>query len=200
LTVPCVVTSLLWRPVDGQTYRRANLTKSFELQCFFVRFARRWAWPAHRQVTIVSQGPVRHRNITGCFPEAGLDAMPDGFGPFFRRSGIRGQSLNVPVLSVPLWRLIIASTVHPPCWAFRRRQNRNRNKVKTFGAYTLCYAIVLPGRKSGFRARFRPGPSRERKIGPPAGRKDPGKPGYLVHTSCGQTVARYIRDPGGLRS
>ncbi len=34
----------------------------------------------------------------------------------------------------------------------------------------LCYAIVLPGRTSGFRAGFRPESSRESlKIGPPAG-------------------------------
>ncbi len=35
---------------------------------------------------------------------------------------------------------------------------------------TVCYAIVLSGRKSGFRAGFRPDSSRESlKIGPPAG-------------------------------
>ncbi len=35
---------------------------------------------------------------------------------------------------------------------------------------TLCYAIVLTGRKSGFRARFRPDCYREStEIGPPAG-------------------------------
>ncbi len=35
---------------------------------------------------------------------------------------------------------------------------------------TLCDAIVLPGRKSGFRVEFRPDRNRESpKIGPPAG-------------------------------
>ena len=42
---------------------------------------------------------------------------------------------------------------------------------------TLCYAIVFPDRKSGFRAGFRPDSSRESfKIGPPAaqlGRQEP---------------------------
>ncbi len=38
--------------------------------------------------------------------------------------------------------------------------------------FTLCYAIVLPGRKTGFRAGFRPDYCRERlKICPPAGRR-----------------------------
>ncbi len=37
---------------------------------------------------------------------------------------------------------------------------------------TLCYTIVLPGRKSVFRAGFRTDSSGERlKIGPPAGRR-----------------------------
>ncbi len=36
---------------------------------------------------------------------------------------------------------------------------------------TVCYAIVLPGRKSVFRARFQPDSNRESlKNGPPAGR------------------------------
>ncbi len=39
---------------------------------------------------------------------------------------------------------------------------------------TLCYAIVLPGWKSGFRAGFRSESSRESlKIGPPAGLRQP---------------------------
>ena len=41
----------------------------------------------------------------------------------------------------------------------------------------LCYAMVLPGRKSGFRAGFRPDSSRDSfKIGPPAGRRPIGRP------------------------
>ena len=42
---------------------------------------------------------------------------------------------------------------------------------------TSCYAIMLPGRKSGFRAGFRPDSNRESlKIGPPAGRRPAGGP------------------------
>ncbi len=42
---------------------------------------------------------------------------------------------------------------------------------------TLCYAIVLPGRKSGFRAGCRPETSRENiEIGPPVGRRPAGGP------------------------
>jgi hypothetical protein len=38
--------------------------------------------------------------------------------------------------------------------------------------YTLCYAVMLPGRKSAFRAGLRPGWHREStKIDPPAGRR-----------------------------
>ena len=40
---------------------------------------------------------------------------------------------------------------------------------------TLCYAIVLPSRKSGFRAGFRPDSNRESlKSSPPAGRRPAG--------------------------
>jgi hypothetical protein len=40
---------------------------------------------------------------------------------------------------------------------------------------TLGYAIELPGRNSGFRARFRPDSSRESlNAGPPAGRRPEG--------------------------
>ena len=42
-------------------------------------------------------------------------------------------------------------------------------------SHTLCYAIVLPGRKSVFRAGFRPDSSRESlNIGPPAGLRPAG--------------------------
>ncbi len=42
-------------------------------------------------------------------------------------------------------------------------------------SYTLCYALVLPGRKSGFRAGFRPDSMLEDiKIGPSVGRRPPG--------------------------
>ena len=41
--------------------------------------------------------------------------------------------------------------------------------------HTLCYAIVLPGRKSGFRAGFRPDSIRESiEISPSAGRRPAG--------------------------
>ncbi len=43
--------------------------------------------------------------------------------------------------------------------------------------HTLCEAIVLPSRKAGFRAGFRPDSTQEhRKIGPPAGRRPAGGP------------------------
>ncbi len=42
---------------------------------------------------------------------------------------------------------------------------------------TICYAIVLPGRKTNFRASFRPDSNWESlKIGPPAGRRPAGGP------------------------
>ena len=42
--------------------------------------------------------------------------------------------------------------------------------MKNIKTHTLGYAIVLPGRKSGFRAGFRLDSNRENiKIGPPAG-------------------------------
>ncbi len=45
------------------------------------------------------------------------------------------------------------------------------------GTPTLCYAIVLPGRKSAVRARFWPDCYRESTdIGPPAGRRPAGGP------------------------
>ena len=44
-------------------------------------------------------------------------------------------------------------------------------------APTLGYALLLPGRKSGFRAGFKPDSNRESvKIGPPAGRRPAGLP------------------------
>ena len=62
---------------------------------------------------------------------------------------------------------------------------------------TLCYAIVLPGRKSGFRAGFRPDSSRESiKIGPPAGRagKSVRKTENKNHTKS-ITIQRVILVP-----
>ncbi len=47
--------------------------------------------------------------------------------------------------------------------------------ISTIGSPRLCYAIVLPGRKSGFRAGCRPDSSPESiKIGPPASRRPGG--------------------------
>ncbi len=44
-------------------------------------------------------------------------------------------------------------------------------------AHKLCYAIVFPGRKSGFRAAFRQDSSWERpKLGSPAGLRPAGRP------------------------
>ncbi len=51
---------------------------------------------------------------------------------------------------------------------------------------TLCYAIVLPGRKSGFRVGFQPDAYRESfNIGPPTGRRPAGEPDFLP----GSTIA-----------
>ncbi len=48
-------------------------------------------------------------------------------------------------------------------------------QTKADPSYTLCYAIVLPGRKSAFRAGFWPDCYRERtEIGPPAGGRPAG--------------------------
>ncbi len=47
---------------------------------------------------------------------------------------------------------------------------------------TLCYAIVLPGHKSAFWARFWPDCYREStKIGPPAGRGPAGEPNSVIY-------------------
>ncbi len=46
---------------------------------------------------------------------------------------------------------------------------------------TLCYAMVLPGRKSAFRAGFWPDCYLERtEIGPPAGRRLAGGPNSVL--------------------
>ena len=71
-----------------------------------------------------------------------------------------------------------------PFWDLRRLNKhllRSHRAAKTelptkltlVTSNSLCYTIVLPGRKSGFRAGFRPDSSRERlKIGRPAGRRN----------------------------
>ena len=60
------------------------------------------------------------------------------------------------------------------------------------GGGTLCYAIVLPGRKSGFRAGFRPDSSRGNlKIGPPAGLRPAGGPILMLsRLESGRNPAR----------
>ncbi len=72
-----------------------------------------------------------------------------------------------------------------------------------WGPSTLCYAIVLPGRKSAFRAGFWPDCYREAtEIGPPAGLRPPYfwmvfKPPGAAQTpktdpqNSGQTAFRY---------
>ncbi len=46
-----------------------------------------------------------------------------------------------------------------------------QNKSKNKGKCTLCYTIMIPGRKSAFRAGFWPGCHREStEMGPPAGK------------------------------
>ncbi len=57
---------------------------------------------------------------------------------------------------------------------------------------TLCYAIVLPGRKSAVRAAFWPDCYRERsEIGPPAGLRLAGEPiSMLSRWQSGQNLAR----------
>ncbi len=55
---------------------------------------------------------------------------------------------------------------------------------------TLCYAIVLRGRESGFRAGFRPDSIREGiNIGPPAGLRPAGVP-IFVEIESGRIPAR----------
>ncbi len=54
---------------------------------------------------------------------------------------------------------------------------RSQEAAGTQNQRTLCYTIVLPGRKSVFRAGFRPDSSRESlKIDPPAGLRLAGGP------------------------
>ncbi len=57
---------------------------------------------------------------------------------------------------------------------------------------TLCYAIMLQGRKSGFRAGFRPDSNRENiKIGPPADLRPAGVPILrLSRLESGRSPAR----------
>ncbi len=56
---------------------------------------------------------------------------------------------------------------------------------------TLCYAIVLPGRQSAFRAGFWPDCYRESiEIGPPAGRRQSGQnPARKADLQPGSTIA-----------
>ncbi len=65
---------------------------------------------------------------------------------------------------------------------------------------TLCYAMVLLGRKSGIRAAFRPDSIREGiNIGPPAGLRPAGGP-ILMHSriESGRNPARKLDfRPGG---
>ena len=58
----------------------------------------------------------------------------------------------------------------------------------------LCYAIVLPGRKSSFRAGFRPDSSRESiDIGPPAGFRPAGGPIFgLSRLESGRNPTRKV--------
>ncbi len=47
--------------------------------------------------------------------------------------------------------------------------------------FTLCYAILLPGRRPGFRAGFRPDSNQESlKIGPPGGLRPAGGPNFRL--------------------
>ncbi len=77
------------------------------------------------------------------------------------------QSLN---LKAP--RCMWACTIAPKTSLFFQAKTTSRQKRAT-----LCYAITLPGRKSGFQARFRPDSSREGlKCDPPAGLRPVGVP------------------------
>ena len=69
---------------------------------------------------------------------------------------------------------------------------RGRKRLGFLGV--VCYAIVLPGRKSGFRAGFRLDSNRESiKIGPPAGRRPAGKPiSRLSRLESGRNPARKL--------
>ncbi len=57
------------------------------------------------------------------------------------------------------------------CWAESHTSvDVLRNRSRSLGLVTLCYAIVLPGRKSAFRAGFWPDCYLEiTEFGPPAG-------------------------------
>ncbi len=62
-------------------------------------------------------------------------------------------------------------------WAIDVAKPDEFSLVKMGVVTMLCYAIVLPGRKSAFRAGFWPDCSREStEIGPPAGRRPAGGP------------------------
>ena len=57
---------------------------------------------------------------------------------------------------------------------------RGQNTKNTKKTRILCYAIGLPGRKSGFRAGFRPDSIRESlKLGPPVGLRQAGGPIFI---------------------
>ena len=59
---------------------------------------------------------------------------------------------------------------------------------------TLCYAMVLPGRKLAFRAGFWPDCYRgSTEIGPPAGLRPAGGPISMLLRWCGQNPARKGR-------
>ncbi len=80
-----------------------------------------------------------------------------------------------------------------------RSANGARTAQTDLRVLTLCYAIVLPGRKSGFRAGFRPDYIRESlKIGPPAGRRPVGGlPGRKSSIFVVQTASSPSAKLGG---
>ena len=100
--------------------------------------------------------PVRNRSESVC---AGLWApcriFWAWFGPALGPNPARKR--RFPARSLKVFGALLAQPSPDPC--------------------TRCYAIVLPGRKSGFRAGFRPDSNRESlKIGPPSGRRPAGGP------------------------
>ncbi len=69
-----------------------------------------------------------------------------------------------------------------------------RVRFRCGGSRTLCYAIVLPGRNSDFRAGFRPDSSRDSlKIGCPSGRPKAGRGAHVLKLSRLDSEIR----PGG---
>ncbi len=69
------------------------------------------------------------------------------------------------------------SRLRTPRWTKRARPSQKFCQHYFTLLNTLCYAIMLPGRKSGFRAGFRPDYNRENlKIGSPAGLRPAGGP------------------------